>query len=119
MEGWQAACKSVAPARLVFPRKRQFVASEIVFAGPCKSHMTLDIQGTLLAYNDVSSYSGSAWIQIERVNGILITGGGTINGRGQEVWQYAKGSGGGGSLLPTVSYNLQNSLSFKMRWDEY
>ncbi|KAL8513410.1 hypothetical protein ACS0TY_012755 [Phlomoides rotata] len=111
MEGWQAACKSAAPARLVFPRKGQFVASEIVFQGPCTSHMTLDIQGTLLAYSDPSSYTGSAWIQIERVNGILITGGGTINGRGQEVWQYARGSDGSGALLPTslVLQTVQNA----------
>ena len=111
MDSWQAACKSPKPARVIFPRNGQFVTSEIVFAGPCTSYMTLDIQGTLLAYDDVSSYSGSAWIQIERVNGILITGGGTINGRGNQVWQYARGSGGGGSLLPTslVLQTVQNA----------
>ena len=99
------------PARVIFPRNGQFVTSETLFAGPCTSYMTLDIQGSLLAYDDVSSYTSSAWIQIERVNGILITGGGTINGRGNQVWKYAKGSGGGGSLLPTslVFQTVQNS----------
>ncbi|KAL3531499.1 hypothetical protein ACH5RR_010821 [Cinchona calisaya] len=67
IKAWNAACKSGAPAKLLFPRGK-FVAGEGV------------------------------WISIENVNGIIVTGEGTLDGQGDSVWQYARGEGGG--LLP-------------------
>lgn len=78
-----------------------FVAGEIVFTGPCAGDKTMivEIQGTLLAMDDPSSYTGKAWISIERVQNVLVTGKGTINGRGKNAWKYA----GGDVPLPVVS----------------
>lgn len=75
---------------------------EVVLAGPCKAPIVLDIQGILLANTDPSAYSNVMWILIEHVDGIKILGGGTINGQGKEMWQYA-GEGNSGTRLPVVS----------------
>ncbi|KAL6502804.1 hypothetical protein OROHE_023972 [Orobanche hederae] len=104
IRAWTAACRTVGGAKVLIPRG-QFVASEVVFGGPCvaRKPIIIEIQGNVLAYNDMSSYSGGAWIMVQRVDGVIITGGGTINGRGQEAWKY---SSQGGPLLP-VSVVLQ------------
>ncbi|GER34696.1 pectin lyase-like superfamily protein [Striga asiatica] len=116
IRAWQAACRSVGPAKVLIPRG-QFVASEIIFAGPCvaRKPIVIEIQGNVLAYDDLSSYSSGAWIMVQKVDGILITGGGTINGRGREAWQY---NSQGGPLLPvsmvfqTVQNGQINFLNF-------
>lgn len=103
---WRAACDSNGPAKLLIP-PGSYVAGETVFRGPCAGQklITVEIQGTLLAQEDPSSYSGKAWISIEKVENVVLTGGGTINGRGKSMWEYA----GGDTPLPTVS---QSDLLF-------
>lgn len=100
---WVAACGSGGAAKVLIPRGN-FVAGEVVFAGPCNAtkSITIEIQGNLLAYSDLSSYTQSAWVQIERVDNVIVTGGGTINGRGAAVWKYSTGSNQG-ARLPVVS----------------
>ncbi|EYU29688.1 hypothetical protein MIMGU_mgv1a0127361mg, partial [Erythranthe guttata] len=94
IKAWRAACTTVGAAKVLIPRG-DFVAGEVVMAGPCTAQkpITIEIQGNLLAYDDMSVYTRGAWIMIEKVDGLVVTGGGTINGRGKEVWQYfTKGS---------------------------
>ncbi|KAK4492599.1 hypothetical protein RD792_003421 [Penstemon davidsonii] len=101
--GWNKVCKTVTgPARLVIP-PGNYVAGELVWQGPCTAKpMTVEIQGNLLATSDPSAYQGKAWISVERVDDVIVTGGGTINGRGKAMWQYANDE----SHLPT-SFQFQ------------
>ncbi|KAL8028035.1 hypothetical protein ABFS82_14G132100 [Erythranthe guttata] len=111
IKAWRAACTTVGAAKVLIPRG-DFVAGEVVMAGPCTAQkpITIEIQGNLLAYDDMSVYTRGAWIMIEKVDGLVVTGGGTINGRGKEVWQYfTKGS----PPLP-VSLILQSVQNVKM-----
>ncbi|XP_047957982.1 exopolygalacturonase clone GBGE184-like [Salvia hispanica] len=93
IRAWVAACRSGAAAKVLIP-PGNFMASEVVFAGPCTATkpIIVEIQGTLLANTDLSSYSQGAWISIERVDGLLLTGPGTIDGRGKSVWKYGADS---------------------------
>ncbi|KAL7083066.1 hypothetical protein ACP275_14G139500 [Erythranthe tilingii] len=111
IKAWRAACTTMGAAKVLIPRG-EFVAGEVVMAGPCTAQkpITIEIQGNLLAYDDMSVYTRGAWIMIEKVDGLVVTGGGTINGRGKEVWQYfTKGS----PPLP-VSLILQSVQNAKM-----
>lgn len=115
---WVAACGSGGAAKVLIPRGN-FVAGEVVFAGPCNAtkSITIEIQGNLLAYSDLSSYTQSAWVQIERVDNVIVTGGGTINGRGSAVWKYSTGSNQGARLPVSVIFSSVknakiNSLNF-------
>ncbi|KAL2485759.1 Exopolygalacturonase [Abeliophyllum distichum] len=100
IDAWNAACKSTGSAKVVIP-KGDFVAGEIVFQGPCTADkpITIEIQGNVLASTDISVYSSGIWIMLNEIDGLVVNGGGTINGRGKSSWK----SGGGnddGSLLP-------------------
>nr|XP_027127398.1 exopolygalacturonase clone GBGE184-like [Coffea arabica] len=129
IRAWNAACKSGAPAKLVFPPGK-FVAGEVVFQGPCTTTtpITIEIQGTILSSTDLSVFTQGVWISIENVNGVIVTGGGTLDGRGASAWEYAGGDGAG--LLPVSlqmlkvqngviqNINLLNSKGFhsKVTW---
>ncbi|KAL0459714.1 UNVERIFIED_CONTAM: Exopolygalacturonase [Sesamum latifolium] len=112
IRAWKAACGAPG-AKVVIPRGN-FMAGEIVLAGPCVGQTTVEIQGTLLANPDPSSYSGGSWIMLQRVDNVVVTGGGTINGQGKNVWQYA----GGDTPLPvslvfqTVGNGKLHNLKF-------
>ncbi|KAL2239006.1 UNVERIFIED_CONTAM: Exopolygalacturonase [Sesamum indicum] len=97
IRAWKAACESRGAAKVVIPRGN-FMAGEIVLGGPCVGQTTVEIQGTLLANPDPSAYTGGSWIMLQRVDNVVVTGGGTINGQGKNVWQYA----GGDSPLSVV-----------------
>lgn len=114
IRAWRAACLSKGAAKLLIPRG-QFVAGEVVLAGPCTAKpLTIEIQGNLLAYDDLSSYTRGAWIMVEDVDGVVLAGGGTINGRGQAVWPYfSKGS----PPLPVVS--TSRSVAYIYRIGNY
>lgn len=115
IQAWKAACDhTLSPATVVI--NGNFMVGEVVFAGPCLNQqtITIDIRGTVSANTDPSTYSGMEWITVERVKNVVVTGGGTINGRGDQFWGY----GGAGSPLPvslvfqTVSNCQMHNLNF-------
>ncbi|KAK2965203.1 hypothetical protein RJ640_019958 [Escallonia rubra] len=128
------ACKSTAAAKLVVPTG-SFAAGEIVIQGPCTAPkpITIEIQGTLLGRTDLSLYTTQTWISIEHVDGLIVTGGGTINGQGEASWRMSGCKSGdscdttGGALLPDSivfmrannsvirGLNLVNSKGFHMK----
>ncbi|XP_022153883.1 polygalacturonase ADPG2-like [Momordica charantia] len=88
MNAWVEACRSTGPTKLLFSAGT-FLIGPVVFAGPCTaSPMTVEIQGTVKATTDLSEYSGPDWILFESVNDLTITGSGTFDGQGQEVWKF-------------------------------
>ncbi|XP_057790420.1 exopolygalacturonase clone GBGE184-like [Salvia miltiorrhiza] len=106
IQAWRAGCDSAGAARILVPAGKKFMMGEVVMTGPCKAKppIILDIQGTLNANPDPSSYSNMMWILIEHVNNIKITGGGTLNGQGPSVWKYADE----GNHMP-VGFTFQSS----------
>ncbi|CAH9081586.1 unnamed protein product [Cuscuta europaea] len=90
IRAWNAACKSTEAARVVIP-KGTFKAGEVIFQGPCTapSPIVIEIQGTVEASTDLSDFSSNYWFEVEHVQGVEVTGGGTLNGRGEEVWRFA------------------------------
>ncbi|CAI9761477.1 unnamed protein product [Fraxinus pennsylvanica] len=111
IHAWNAACKSTGPAKVVIP-KGDFVAGNVIFQGPCSATkpITIEILGNVLASTDLSAYPSGSWIKLDEIDGLVITGGGTINGRGKSLWQFA-GSHNEGTLLPVslVFEKIKNS----------
>ncbi|KAH6754874.1 hypothetical protein C2S53_019835 [Perilla frutescens var. hirtella] len=106
IQAWRAGCDATGSSRILVPAGKKFMMGEVVLTGPCKAAkpLVLDIQGTLDANPDPSSYSNNMWILIEHVDGIKIAGGGTINAHGQKVWKYANDD----NHMP-VSFTFQSS----------
>ncbi|XVF22171.1 hypothetical protein REPUB_Repub12eG0150700 [Reevesia pubescens] len=101
VKAWNAACKGTVPgpATLVIP-PGTYVAGPMIFQGPCKKPVTVEIQGTVKATTDISDYISSEWILFEYIDGLIITGGGTLNGQGASVWKYNDCGKNSGCQLP-------------------
>lgn len=127
IKAWDAACNSPGRSRVFVP-PGVYRLGETTFQGPCKSDkITVYIAGTLQAVSDISEYSGNGWISFDSVNGLIVTGGGTIDGQGQEVWEYndCKANTGCVHLPPSLYFNnvrdakvmkvnILNSMGFHM-----
>ncbi|XP_021594331.1 exopolygalacturonase clone GBGE184 [Manihot esculenta] len=100
IQAWNAACNWKGKARVLVP-KGAFVASSMVFGGPCKNKAPTVFQlvGTLKAVSNLSSYAEDFWMIFRNVNGLVITGTGTVDGQGPNVWKY-NDHGDGGRVFP-------------------
>lgn len=114
MKAWNGACQATGPAKVLVP-PGTFTTGEIIFSGPCTSPqpIIIEIQGTVLSRTDLSLYSNNIWITIQGVEGVIVTGGGTLNGQGQDSWKFDNGGNGGGTLLPLVSFLINLIFSFR------
>ncbi|KAM6570409.1 hypothetical protein CsatB_018394 [Cannabis sativa] len=88
-KAWQKACSSNVPIVLVVPSQNTYLVKPIVFRGPCKSKVTVQIDGTIEAPSHPSDYNGheSNWLMFENINDLVVQGGGTINGNGNSWWK--------------------------------
>ncbi|KAM2565807.1 polygalacturonase-like isoform X1 [Malus sylvestris] len=84
---WKVACSS-KEAVMVAPKKTYRI-KPIRFSGPCKSQLTVQILGTLIASDDRSDFSkdGRHWLIFDSVSNLVVEGGGAINGNGKNWWQ--------------------------------
>lgn len=83
---WKQACMSMGPSTIVIP-KGLFYVTQAKFQGPCKAApITFQIQGTLQAHIDPKSISKGEWVTFQHIDRLIITGGGTFDGRGNKAW---------------------------------
>lgn len=55
--------------------------------GPCKSSpITFKLEGTIEANHDPSRTPMGEWITFEYVDKLIVTGGGTLDGKGNKAW---------------------------------
>ncbi|KAM6565108.1 hypothetical protein CsatB_025106 [Cannabis sativa] len=86
---WEEACSSNVTVTLMVPQNNNYLLKPIVFQGPCKSNVTIQIEGTIEASTDRSDYAGAHernWLMFQNVNNLIVEGGGTINGNGHLWW---------------------------------
>ncbi|KAL6639534.1 hypothetical protein ACP70R_023264 [Stipagrostis hirtigluma subsp. patula] len=89
-EAWAAGCSSSDPAVVLIPKGQRYLIKHVTLSGPCRSSVVLKIEGTLLAPPKGSHWSEKSnkhWIMFSGVNGLTITGAGTIDGNGKIWWQ--------------------------------
>ena len=106
IRAFQAACESKGKARVLIPGGKEFTMAEVTLQGPCTAipPIVIEINGNLSALPDPSAYTRLptlTWVSIEGVDGVVVTGGGTLNGHGISMWTYADGE----SNLP-ISLNF-------------
>ncbi|WCJ40579.1 Pectin lyase-like superfamily protein [Euphorbia peplus] len=90
MDAWKMACSFRARStRITIPAGYTFLVHPMDFAGPCRSRITLEIAGTIVAPEDPISWEGlnpRKWLYFHGVNHLTVDGGGTINGMGRKWW---------------------------------
>lgn len=91
MKTWEAACKSYSEAAsvIIIP-ERTFMLKPSTFDGPCNpSHIYIQIFGNIVAPNNKSAWIGyhiNTWLSFTKVNGLIISGQGQIDGQGSAWW---------------------------------
>ncbi|XP_043726193.1 polygalacturonase At1g48100-like [Telopea speciosissima] len=139
-EAWKAAC-AVESGILLAPSDYVFTITSTIFSGPCKPGFVFQVDGVLIAPDGPDCWpksdSNKQWLVFYRVDGMTLTGRGTIDGNGQKWWELPckPHRGPNGSTLPGpcdspalirffLSSNLmvntlriQNSPQFHMKFD--
>eukprot|EP00257_Ricinus_communis_P027708 XP_025015122.1 probable polygalacturonase At3g15720 [Ricinus communis] len=91
LKAWRDVCEATkGMPTLILPSGRTFLLKPIIFQGPCKStYLHFQIQGSILAPNDVTAWENDKtnWLQFSDVNGLMIDGGGQIDGQGSVWWK--------------------------------
>ncbi|CAL5391428.1 unnamed protein product [Camellia sinensis] len=112
MKAWEAVCKATGAPTLIVPAGKNFLLTPITFGGFCSSNtITVQVEGNIVAPSSLSQWPKfvgiSKWISFEFVNGLIINGGGQINGQGSIWWN----APGGVIIRPTaVHFNGCNNL---------
>ncbi|AQK82101.1 Pectin lyase-like superfamily protein [Zea mays] len=85
-EAWASACGDTGKQTILIP-KGDFLVGQLNFTGPCKGDVTIHVDGNLLSTMDLSQYKEHGnWIEILRVDNLVITGKGNLDGLGPAVW---------------------------------
>lgn len=87
---WKKACTSSDSAVFVVPKHKKYMLKQLNFTGPCKSHVTFMIKGTIeasLNRSDWNDENRRLWIVFDSVQNLKVKGGGVINGNGHVWWQ--------------------------------
>nr|POE90951.1 exopolygalacturonase [Quercus suber] len=86
MKAWKAAC-AVAGSKVVISAGTYKLGS-MTLLGPCKGAIEFNVQGTLHAPSDVASFNGKDfWVSFQRIDGLIVSGDGVFDGKGQMAWQ--------------------------------
>ncbi|XP_065859725.1 exopolygalacturonase-like [Euphorbia lathyris] len=83
MSAWKDACAAPGATGVLVP-KGVFKANTVNFVGPCKGEMTFNLQGTLQAPDKIET---PGWLSFKHVDKLTITGSGTLDGQGEEMWK--------------------------------
>ncbi|XP_027362829.1 polygalacturonase At1g48100 [Abrus precatorius] len=104
LAAWKGAC-NVPGATVKIPAQFKFLIKPITLQGPCMPDLTLQIDGTLLALPEASSWPKSSlfqWINFKWVQNFTIKGSGIVNGQGYNWWRSSE-------LYDMQSYSKQSS----------
>ncbi|CAN4089927.1 unnamed protein product [Withania somnifera] len=88
-KAWKEVCSSSTAVNFTVSQNKKYLLKPIKFYGPCKSSITMQIYGTLLASENTSDYSKDSrhWLLFSSVQNLVIGGSGIINGNGKIWWQ--------------------------------
>ncbi|XP_031286368.1 probable polygalacturonase At3g15720 [Pistacia vera] len=91
LKAWKQLCEAGGTGRptLEIPASTTFLLKPTLFQGPCNSNdLHLQVLGDIIAPNTTSEWNGNrdCWLCFRDVNGLVIEGSGTINGRGFIWW---------------------------------
>ncbi|XP_010453903.1 PREDICTED: probable polygalacturonase At3g15720 isoform X1 [Camelina sativa] len=91
LKAWEAVCKGRSKGKytkILVPQGQTFMLKPLAFVGPCNSSsISFMIKGNLVAPS-YTWYAGTypTWIHFDSINRLVVTGGGTIDGRGSLWW---------------------------------
>ncbi|EFJ23972.1 hypothetical protein SELMODRAFT_102892 [Selaginella moellendorffii] len=90
LSAWEAAC-FVPSSTVLFPATYSFVIGPVELSGPCADYITLRVDGTIMARDDLSNWNVDldGWLVFSGLQLFRLTGYGVIDGRGDFWWAYS------------------------------
>ncbi|KAL6603835.1 hypothetical protein ACP70R_044196 [Stipagrostis hirtigluma subsp. patula] len=85
LQAWTSACGGAGKQTILIP-SGDYLVGALNFTGPCNGGVTVQLDGNLLASTDLSRFPAN-WIEIARVDNLVVTGAGTLDGRGAAAWR--------------------------------
>ncbi|KAL2327857.1 hypothetical protein Fmac_021284 [Flemingia macrophylla] len=88
LAAWKGAC-NVVGATVKIPAQLKFLIKPVTLQGPCMPDLTLQIDGTVSAPPEASSWPKSnlfQWINLKWVQNFTIKGSGIVDGQGYNWW---------------------------------
>lgn len=89
LRAWTRACATPGRPAVVVPGGGggSYLLHPVVLRGPCRGFMELRVAGVLRAPPGLAAFHGCReWVHFSSVDGLLVTGGGTFDGRGATAW---------------------------------
>ncbi|PWA57579.1 polygalacturonase [Artemisia annua] len=88
-KAWKEACSSKTAAVFSVPKNKKYLVQQIKFEGACQAPITMQVAGTILATPEKSKYKKDKkhWLTVERVDNLVLEGGGVIDGNGDIWWK--------------------------------
>ncbi|KAL6610582.1 hypothetical protein ACP70R_040551 [Stipagrostis hirtigluma subsp. patula] len=89
LNAWAAACASDEAAVLAVPPGKAYRIWPVQLSGPCRRKLKLLIAGSIVAPASPGEWAGRdpmKWLYIYGVDDLSVSGGGTIDGTGQQWW---------------------------------
>ncbi|XP_010276517.1 PREDICTED: polygalacturonase At1g48100-like [Nelumbo nucifera] len=140
MAAWKAACAAESGV-LLAPSDYVFLIRSTIFSGPCRPGFVFQVEGILMPPDGPDCWpksdSNKQWLVFYRIDGMTLTGCGTIEGNGQKWWELPckPHRGPNGTTLPgpcdspalirffmssnvvVSGLRIQNSPQFHMKFD--
>ncbi|AQK82006.1 Exopolygalacturonase [Zea mays] len=86
LRAWTEACATPGRPAVVVPRG-DYLLHPLVFRGPCRGYVEVHVGGVLRAPPGLAAFRGCReWVHFSSIDGLLVTGGGTFDGRGATAW---------------------------------
>ncbi|KAK9912405.1 hypothetical protein M0R45_036272 [Rubus argutus] len=90
LKAWGDVCGSTQGIpTLIIPKGNNFLLNSVVFQGPCRAgSVNFQLNGNIVAPNDMNAWRDKdKWVQFVDVQGLIINGGGQIDGQGHVWWK--------------------------------
>ncbi|XP_044971916.1 probable polygalacturonase At1g80170 [Hordeum vulgare subsp. vulgare] len=89
VDAWKAACATGGHTYLNVPVGKSYQIWPVTLAGPCRDEINLLISGNIIAPESPEEWSDGdqgRWLHFRGVGDLSLSGGGIVDGRGQQWW---------------------------------
>ncbi|KAE8734260.1 putative Pectin lyase superfamily protein [Hibiscus syriacus] len=105
IRAFKEACNHAGKAMLLIP-KGEFVLGSTLFSGPCSAAppLMVSVVGTIIAQANTKPAEDADWINFNSIDGLIISGKGVFNGKGETVWKPKCDNQGCGRMPATLKF---------------
>uniref|UniRef100_A0ACD5TE85 Uncharacterized protein n=1 Tax=Avena sativa TaxID=4498 RepID=A0ACD5TE85_AVESA len=92
VHAWKAACSTGDKTYLNVPAGKSYQIWPVTLSGPCRDEIKLLISGNIIAPESPDEWRDSdrgRWLHFSGVRNLALSGGGIVDGRGQQWWARA------------------------------